>query len=111
MVPRLGRPPARPLPPVSEEAPVGVAGAVAARGGAGRAFVFQRFPGKRGAVEGSFLLPAGCEGAPRGAPVRGVFATDVSKPNAARNRTPGHREKKIQHRNEEGWKENMDDEV
>lgn len=79
---------------MSEEAPVGVAGAVAARGRAGRAFVFQRFPGKRGAVEGSFLLPAGCEGAPRCAPVRGVFATDVSKPNAARNRTPGHREKK-----------------
>lgn len=77
---------------MSEEAPVGMARTVAAWGGAGWAFVLQGLPGKRGAVEGSFLLPAGCQGAPGGAPVRRVFAADVSQPNAARNRTPGHRE-------------------
>lgn len=76
---------------MSEEAPVGVARTVTAWGGAGGAFILQGLPGKGGSVERPFLLPAGGQGAAGGAPVGRVLAADVSQPNAARNRTPGHR--------------------
>lgn len=113
---------------MSEEAPVGVARTVTAWGGAGWAFVLQGLPGEGGAVERSFLLPAGCQRAPGGAPVRRVLATDVSQPDTARNRTPGHREppkvtarhqgegtegsnkgvrKLLMSRNEEAWEESI----
>lgn len=77
---------------MSEEAPVGVAGTVTAWGGAGWAFILQGLPGKGGSVERPFLLPAGGQGAAGGAPVGRVLAADVSQPNAAWNRTPGHGE-------------------
>ena len=73
-------------PAVGEEAPIGVTRAVAARGGAGRPLILQGLPGERRAIEGTLFLPPSCQWAARRASVRGVLATDVTKPHTAWNR-------------------------
>ena len=84
-------------PAVGEEAPIGVTGAVAARGGAGGPLILQGLPGERRAIEGTLFLPPSCQWAARRASVRGILAADVTKPHTAWNRAPGHREVRGEH--------------
>lgn len=84
-------------PAVSEEAPIGMTGAVTAWGGAGGPLILQGLPGERRAVEGTLFLPPSCQRAAGCASVRGVFAADVTKPHTAWNRAPGHREVRGEH--------------
>lgn len=83
------------LPPVGEEAPVGMARAITAWGGASWPLVLQRLPGEGRAIEGTLFLPPGGQRAARCTSVRGIFATDVTKPHTAWNRAPGHRKAEV----------------
>lgn len=81
-------------PPVGEEAPVGVARAVAAWSGAGGPLILQGLPGE-GAIERTLLLPPGSQGAARCTSVGGILAADVTKPHAAWNGAPGHKRSEV----------------
>ena len=89
------------IPAVSQEAAVGVTGAVAARRGAGRSFSLEGLPGKRRPVQEPLLLAARCQRTAVGAAVGGVLPTDVTQTVAAWNRTPGDK----QEAPSDGWKQ------